>query len=76
MNASVADAKARLTKLIRVVESGERVVITRHGKPVAEIGPAPMDKRKARLGGMRGRIKLMPGWEAPVDPERLLEGGL
>jgi hypothetical protein len=29
-----------------------------------------------RLGGMRGRIRLLPGWDDPVDLDRFLEGGL
>jgi antitoxin (DNA-binding transcriptional repressor) of toxin-antitoxin stability system len=30
-------AKTRLTELVAAVERGERVVITRHGKPAAEL---------------------------------------
>jgi antitoxin (DNA-binding transcriptional repressor) of toxin-antitoxin stability system len=62
--------------LIRAVEGGEKVVITRRGKPVAEIAPPPPERRKARLGGMRGRIELLPGWDAPIDPDRFLSGDL
>jgi antitoxin (DNA-binding transcriptional repressor) of toxin-antitoxin stability system len=58
------------------VENGEKVVITRHGKPVAQIAPPPPDRRKVRLGGMKGRIQLMPGWDAPVDLDRFLGGDL
>lgn len=76
MKVSTAEAKNRLTELIRMVESGERVVITRHGKPVAQIGPAPAETRRARLGGMKKRIRLSPGWNAPVDLDRFLEGEL
>ena len=75
MEVSTAVAKNRLTELIRAVENGERVIITRHGKPVAEIGPPP-PKRKVRLGGMKGRIKFKPGWDAPIDLDRFLEGDL
>ena len=38
MDVSIAEAKNRLPELIRAVEQGE-VVITRHGKPVAQIAP-------------------------------------
>jgi prevent-host-death family protein len=37
---SVADAKNSLPKLIDRALEGEEVVITRHGKPVAELRPA------------------------------------
>ena len=77
MEVSTAVAKNRLTELIRAVENGERVIITRHGKPVAEIGPPPTSKRrKVRLGGWEGRIKFNPGWDAPIDLDRFLEGDL
>ena len=36
----VTEAKARLAELLRVVEHGETVAITRHGKPVAHLVPA------------------------------------
>jgi antitoxin (DNA-binding transcriptional repressor) of toxin-antitoxin stability system len=53
------------------------VVITRHGKPVAQLAPPPPERRpQARLGGMKDRIKLLPGWDAPIDPDRFLEGDL
>jgi len=76
MDISTAEAKNRLTELIRMVEGGEQVVITRHGRPVAQIAPPPAEGRKAKLGGMKHRIRLFPGWDAPVDLDRFLEGGL
>jgi prevent-host-death family protein len=38
---SIADAKAGLPGLINRALAGEEVIITRHGKPVAELRPAP-----------------------------------
>jgi prevent-host-death family protein len=76
MDVSIAEAKNRLPELIRAVENGETVVITRHGKPVAQIAPPPPERRRVRLGGMKGRIQLLPGWDAPVDLDRFLEGDL
>ena len=76
MDVSVAEAKNRLPELIRAVESGELVVITRHGKPVAQIGPPPSARRVVRLGGMKDRIQLRPGWDEPVDLDRFLAGDL
>ena len=36
---SVAEAKTRLSSLLDAVEAGEAVVITRRGKPIAELVP-------------------------------------
>jgi len=76
MKVSTATARNRFTELIRAVEAGERVVITRHGKPVAQLAPPPVASRKVQLGGMKGRIGLKPGWDAPIDLDRFLEGDL
>lgn len=37
MEIAIREAKARLSKLIAAVRNGERVVITRHGMPAAEL---------------------------------------
>ena len=64
---SVADAKARLPQLINSAIAGEEVVITRHGKPVAELRPTPAPAPVAKaafydwLGARRATLK--PGAE-------------
>lgn len=74
MDVSIAEAKNRLTQLIRAVERGEPVVITRHGKPVAQLAPPPAARRQVRFGTLRGRIRVKPGWEKPVDLGQFLAG--
>jgi prevent-host-death family protein len=44
--ANIADAKTHLTRLIARVERGERIVIARAGKPVAELRPARKMKKR------------------------------
>ena len=41
------EAKARLAELLRAVESGETVAITRHGRTIAHLIPA-RDRERAR----------------------------
>lgn len=41
---SLAQAKARLSELLDRVESGEEVIITRHGRPVASLAGAVQAK--------------------------------
>jgi prevent-host-death family protein len=74
MDVSIVEAKNRLPELIRAVENGEQVVITRHGKPVAQITPPPAERRKVRWGTMRGRIHLKPGWDRPLTEDEFLKG--
>ena len=76
MDVSVAEARNHLTRLIRAVEAGERVVITRNGRPVAQLTTPTPERRKVQFWGMGDRIKMMPGWDDPVDLDRFLEGGI
>lgn len=49
---SVAEAKNSLPRLLDKAIEGEKVIITRHGKPVAEIRSLPSltpEERKAKL---------------------------
>jgi prevent-host-death family protein len=74
MDVSVAEAKNRLPELIRRLEEGEQIVITRHGKPVAQIAPPPAERRIVRYGTMHGRIHISPGALDPIDEDRFLRG--
>lgn len=74
MEVSVAQAKNQLPKLIRAFEQGEPIMITRNGKPVAQLAPPPQGDRKVRFGTMRGRIHLKTGWEDPITLEEFLRG--
>jgi prevent-host-death family protein len=76
MDVSIAEAKNRLPELIRAVEKGEQIVITRHGKAVAQITPPPSTRRPIQWGAMRDRIKLLPGWDDPIDLDQFLAGDL
>jgi prevent-host-death family protein len=74
MDVGVAEAGNRLAQLIRAVERGELVVITRHGKAVAQLAPPPAARRQVRFGTLRGRIRAKPGWDKPLDLDQFLAG--
>ncbi len=74
MDVSVAEAKNRLPELIRAMENGDTVVITRHGKPVAQIAPPPPARRKIQWDAMRGRIHMKPGWDRPITEDEFFSG--
>jgi prevent-host-death family protein len=56
---SAADAKAGLSGLLRRAQAGEEIIVTRHGEPVAKIGPV-----RPRVGGfLRGEVVVNdPDW--------------
>jgi prevent-host-death family protein len=43
-----SDVKARLPEYLDAVERGETIVVTRHGKPVAHLVPAPAAQDRVR----------------------------
>lgn len=69
---SIAEAKANFSHLLKRVEAGEEVLITRHGKPVAVlVPPANQERQLPRIGALKGKIwisddfdKLGPEWES------------
>lgn len=61
--------KAKCLKLLdEVAASGDTLVITKRGKPVAELRPVAA-KPKPRVGFMRGTVTYMGDVISPVDAE-------
>ncbi len=76
----VKEAKAKLTELLRAVEAGERITLTRHGKPVADLVPhsnEPKEKPMSVLERVAAWHKANPskriGWVSPDFDEQLPE---
>jgi antitoxin (DNA-binding transcriptional repressor) of toxin-antitoxin stability system len=64
MTVTIAEAKNKLTQLIRQAEKGERVTICRHGSPVVDLvrtGVAAHQPR--RFATLRSKIQIHdPDW--------------
>jgi prevent-host-death family protein len=73
MQVTLAEAESRLPELIQAVEGGEQVVITRDGKPVAQIAPPPPE-RNVRFGTMRDKIRIDPHFDDPITEEQFISG--
>lgn len=74
MQASVHEAKTNLSKLLEAVARGERVVITRHGVPAAELVPAR--HTGVRIGSLKGQLAPPPEvFLAPLTDEELGDWG-
>ena len=59
---SLVEAKARLSELLDKVESGEEIVITRYGKPVAHIRQVVSSKKPLPLERLAAFRARMPRW--------------
>ncbi len=66
---TASEFKAKCLKIMdEVAESGERVVITKRGKPVAELSQA-RELRSPIFGSMRHTMKIIGDIEAPLGVE-------
>ncbi len=57
---NLAQAKAHLSELLDQVEGGEKVVITRHGKPVANL--SAVERPKEPVPDLSAFRAKMPRW--------------
>jgi prevent-host-death family protein len=79
MRVSLTAAKAQLTELVRMAESGDEVILTRHGQPVASLNPIKTlpDKatRRAILEKLRraGAAKGLGGEDAARSQDFLYD---
>lgn len=68
MTVNMHEAKTNLSKLIRLVEEGDEVVIARDGKPVARLSRVePAGKRKLPYGIFTGKLKMLSGFDDPIE---------
>jgi prevent-host-death family protein len=64
---NIADAKAKLSEYLDAVGRGERVVICRHNRPVAELrAVASGTTAKRRLGAAAGVVDIPSSFFAPL----------
>jgi prevent-host-death family protein len=71
MEINIHEAKTNLSRLIEKVQAGEEVIIAKAGKPVARL--VRIEPKKPVLGSARGRIKMKPGWDAPMTDDEMKE---
>jgi prevent-host-death family protein len=66
---SAAEFKAKCLRLMDEVErSGEAIIVTKRGRPVAQLAPAPR-RPKAIFGFLQGRMKIVGDIEGPLEED-------
>lgn len=71
MEVSIYTAKTQLSALVDRAQKGEDIIITRHGRPVARLGPIEMRKTPRPLGLLAGKVRVSDDFDDPL-PEDLL----
>jgi antitoxin (DNA-binding transcriptional repressor) of toxin-antitoxin stability system len=68
---AISEFKAKcLTILEEVRVTKTPVLVTRHGKPVAEVSaPSKVVKRSEMIGALKGRMKILGDIISPADDE-------
>jgi antitoxin (DNA-binding transcriptional repressor) of toxin-antitoxin stability system len=82
MQLSIREAKARLSEAIAAMETGERVVLTRFGKIVAQLVAPEQDKRgldfaafdafRKERGWVDGALRLPDNFDDPAFSRNVL----
>jgi prevent-host-death family protein len=63
---NVHEAKTHFSKLLARVAAGERIIIARAGKPIAELIPL-REKPARRVPGIdKGKIFIHDDWDDPI----------
>ena len=66
------EAKTHFSKLLEDVQAGTKIIVTKHGKPVAEINsPAPIPRKKAKFGFAKSpNFYISDDFDAPLEDFR------
>ena len=60
MNINLANAKAQLSALVEMASKGDKVVITRRGKAVAQLTAVNNVRKRVDLAALRALTDAMP----------------
>ena len=60
------EAKTRLSELLVAVSQGRVFRITRRGKPVAELRPVTVSRKRPAFGSDPGGAQMSPDFDAPL----------
>jgi prevent-host-death family protein len=65
---NIHQAKTHLSRLVERAERGERIVIGRAGRPVAQLVPYVDAPRRRVYGALKGQIRILAGFD-DIDEE-------
>jgi len=62
------EAKTRFSELLNAVQRGQRFRITKHGKPIAELGPIERPRKRPKAGFAKGTFThIARDFDAPLE---------
>lgn len=69
---NIHEAKTQFSRLVERAESGEEIVVARHGRPVAKLvplEPAGTPRPRRAPGRFAGEIEIGSDFEDPLPPD-------
>lgn len=69
MQVSVSDAKGQLTELVRRAESGEEVILTRHGQAVVRLVPVRQVRDESTRRRLLEEVRRSGARKATAGPD-------
>lgn len=63
------EAKTSLSRLVDRAASGEEIILSKAGKPLAKLVPLHRPSEPRKPGGWEGRIRISEDFDAPLPPE-------
>ena len=78
MDVTAAYAKANLPELLKAVEAGQRVTISRYNKPIADLVPSHARQASVpQFGTGKGKVKILDSqWDRAIETEAELRAFL
>ncbi len=71
MEINIHEAKTHFSKLLKKVEAGEEVTISRAGVPVARLIAAKPEPKERPLGKFKGSVWISDDFDDPLPKEML-----
>lgn len=66
LTVNIHEAKTHLSRLLERVLAGERVIIAKAGKPIAELSPIPATHTTRTPGNDAGQVMMADDFDAPL----------
>jgi prevent-host-death family protein len=68
---NIHEAKTNLSRIIKRVEHGEEIIISRAGNPVAKVIPLRSRVERRGRGSLRGKLQLAQDWDSDAVSESI-----
>jgi prevent-host-death family protein len=66
---NLSEAKSSLSRLVDRAASGEEIILSKAGKPLAKLVPYQQPSEPRQPGGWEGKMRMVDDLNAPLPPD-------